>query len=73
MDFNFSFRCQDKTFEIFNEERELERLRKKKNISSLLDTISAAVGSQGSLVYKYLRRLSLVLATESPSTSFSLR
>lgn len=68
IDFNFNFTQREEASQALTEAKEelrqLERLRKKKQVGTLISTIQAALSvAQSTLVYKHLRRLGFVLAT----------
>ena len=68
IEFNFSYKSRtkqsDKYLEVKEEIRRLERIKQKKNIHNLLDTLDQ-VKTDPSLTVKNLSTLSLVLASES--------
>ncbi len=76
IDFNFSYRKRTKHSQAYldakEELRQLERMKRKKNIGNILETLLAVYSQQPSLTYKNLRRLGFVLACQTPNISFSL-
>lgn len=68
IDWNFSFKQRvdhsDAYFDVKEEERELERIRARKDINNILETLENGM-SEKDIVYRNLTMLSLVLASES--------